>query len=331
MCRLTGQLAYWDEKHITGCTERLLEAQAIAQRSKLGCLHLHYSSVPRCGRGGDTLVNTAQTQLPPRLVASLSFTYAFEHLPGLCVTPARRKICSKRVSLPAPSSISSCLSPLSSNFFHDTFNFHRASICLRCSNIEHTSSSTATNPTRLPPSPWLPSRFSSLPRSPVSSSLTTLPMIASTHCRFSVAQANIIRSRLCRSSYRDRHRDCVRHAWRACPYSPRGSLLRGASTSACSSGHFARVHGDCSSERSSCQHCHGRPTCSSCGDWCPACCGSACRRPFCRRPSCRPLLRRSPLIRCGSLVRHQDLYCVSFWYDHSPLLHGYRYSFIFVD
>jgi hypothetical protein len=82
---------------------KLLEPRATAQRSKLGCLHLRYSSHPLCGRGGDTLVNTAQTPLLPPPPHGLSFTYALKRLLAFCVTLARRKLGSKRVLPPAPS------------------------------------------------------------------------------------------------------------------------------------------------------------------------------------------------------------------------------------
>ena len=75
--RLTVQLARWDATHVTSCTGKLLESWAIAQRSKLGCLHLHYSSDPLLGQGGDTLVNIAQTHLlPASSPVSLSPTIA---------------------------------------------------------------------------------------------------------------------------------------------------------------------------------------------------------------------------------------------------------------
>lgn len=169
-----------------------------------------------CGRGGDTLVNTARTPLlaPHRqLPWGLSFTYALKRLPALCVTLARRNFFSKRVSPPVPSSYINGPTPRPHPSLSTThLQLHRKSIRQRCSNIQHTSSSTAS-PIR---PPWLPSRFSSLPRSPASLSptITQLTVGCPGCIRFLVcaAQANMLVSRLYRPNHCDCHRDRVCHA-----------------------------------------------------------------------------------------------------------------------
>lgn len=190
----------------------LLEPHVTAQRSKLGCVHSHYSSITVYGRGSDMSAVTTQTLLPHLSV--LPFTFAFEHFTGLCATVAPERICSKRASLPVLSSNIKVPSPVVFNFLRNPSPTHRANNRQRCSNIEQTSSST-TSPipySYLLLSSWSPSRFSSLLRSPAS----LLPMtFLTTVCilqHMCVAQADVLCSRLCCSCHRDCHRNRVRHA-----------------------------------------------------------------------------------------------------------------------
>lgn len=190
------------------------------------------------------MVNTARTPLlppPRRLSAGLSFTYALKRLPALAL-PLHAEKSAANASRRLRPPILSSHPPSAPNLFHDTPSIHRASIRQRCSNIQHTSSSTAS-PIHLPLSPWLPSRFSSLPRSSALLSLTITPPTVSAHYRtdslqLCASQANVLCSRLCRPSHCDCHRDRVRHAWCACLHSSCDDLLRGASSTTRSSGHF---------------------------------------------------------------------------------------------
>lgn len=101
------------DAHVTGYVGESLEHQSTDQSGILGCPRLHYSSVPLCGRGRDTMINTAQTYLP-QLRTSLSFTYTYERLTDLCVTLALPKILQQTSFAACALLLLSCHLPLSS-------------------------------------------------------------------------------------------------------------------------------------------------------------------------------------------------------------------------